>query len=89
MMLEELAASLRQKYSCFCGSPGCPVNDSRGQALTMKEISALMEVLSSLNSRLDAIETRLSTSIPGSEKQSEKQPTMPLQGSRQIYPRPF
>lgn len=83
MTLEEWEANSKQIRFYISESLEWKPRGSRELDLMMKGISLLLEGLSSLNSRLAEIETLLSTSMPGSEKQSEKQS---VTGSREIYP---
>lgn len=87
MTPEELEQSLKFIRSSFFEIGEFEPNALLVLGLMMKVISALVTEISSLNSRLEEIETRLSTSTPGSQKQSEKQATMLVQGVKQIYPR--
>lgn len=59
-------------------------NDWQKLDLLMRVIYPLVTELLSLNSRLDEIETRLSTSMPGSEKPNERPEPMPPHGGKQI-----
>jgi hypothetical protein len=91
MTLEELEANSRQIRSSISEALEWKPRDSHGQDLTMRGISLLLEGLSSLNSRLDEIETRLSTCMLGLEKLNEKHETMPglVTSTKNGHPYPF
>lgn len=86
MTLEELEVSLKLMDSTIYEPTALLLRDWQKLEALMKAILSLTEVVSLLNSRLDEIETRLSTSTPGSEKQSEKREPMRMQGRKMIYP---
>jgi hypothetical protein len=75
MTLEELAANSRLIRSYIYEIGEFEPNALLALGLMTKVISALVTELSSLNSRLAEIETRLSTSTPGSQKLNVSQVT--------------
>lgn len=85
MTPEELDPNLRQTSHFISENLESALNDLREEDPWTKVILFLVLENSLLNSRLEEIETRLSTFMPGSSKQSERQPTTPVQGAKAIY----
>lgn len=83
MTVEESVANLKRTLSRISVISTSEQNAWRVLEALMKVTYVLVKENSSLNSRLDEIETLLSTFMPGSVKQNEKQSTTPRHGTYQ------